>query len=1297
MPKIHSIAIRGIRCFGPSQCFEVNLDQPLTLIVGTNGSGKTTIIEALRYATTGLCPPGTSRGKTFVMDPNLYGENEVKAQIKLEFTGIDGQEVVATRSMSMKQRKTVSTFQTLESLLEINDPASRFRTSLTGRCADLDSAVPAHLGVPPAILDFVIFCHQDDSLWPLSEPTVLKKKFDEIFESGKLSNIITDVKKDRKALATSYKEGKVVFDHLMKERERAEKLQRRIEQNKKKVEELTRQRKTYSHQINDVAQEIGSLLETIQEVNNKESDLKILTNTKEQKEKNFKDLQNRMIEYHESDEELIKLKNEFESDRVNQQTAIDDMNQQVKKYRSDLNELQSSLSNLSAEKINLQVEYTAHEKRLSELDELMQAIIRDCQFSNLLSTFPTEENIQKFKSLLQSSIEERKNKLEKEREQLQHEDEFLTNKNNELRSKFSSLKHTRDSTTKAKESNIVKKSKLEKEIDRMELFSESDLITLNTSLEEVESEIEEFVQDDLINKITSSIDAKQKEYKELDKKLTRLQELTTNQAKLEYKRSEKHKKASMIQTTWELLSIKLSELLNKDPDLETLERDWNDRVNSFNRENKELEQQKESVDRDLSNIKAKIEMMKLNVEAKNQEYHNHMQKLKDICGNKEYLTLLKEAEDQLEFKQNEMSLFYSTSEMYEHYIDRTEREKDCPLCHRPFAGEDKLNDFIERLKKFTTNLPEERSRQESNLEDIKKWCQRLRDLQPNYIAIRSLQAEICELKKQIKEQEKETNEYEFQLMEIDNKLSQSQENMFNVMELNKEIQETIRLKSDIKDLDREINALEPFMKSATESKNKREELRERISTLEKDIDELKNVRELRNKEETDLRNRLHTLEMEKCKKQNCFNNRNRIQQQIEELNKEILCQEKLISPLFNQIMKADDEIKDITTELQEFRKRRSESEDAIMSELNKLQLFYNSFTKIEREIAWYNRSGKKEKLGEYTKQVERKQKIITEKERYSNELKDKIHKLDMKIGQTRQTERDIQDNIEYRYLKVEIGKLQEQTRELRQELENQGLTSYKEKLAFLQDEQNRMTSEFSSITGNMEQLKVSINFDKDDLKTQYKNIEGRFKEQWAIKHGDQEAITEIDRLINELENTLMNYHTRKMQEINAKIFELWDKAYNGDDIESIEIRSEQESTQNNRSYNYRVVMKKNGKVLDMRGRCSAGQRMLASIIIRMALAECFSKGFGMFVLDEPTTNLDENHINNLSESLRSIVESRRGESNFQLVIITHDDKFAEKLGVRELSNFKYRVERCNNGHSKIIKLDHNNVDMNATS
>src|SRR5581483_4532942 len=112
---------------------------------------------------------------------------------------------------------------------------------------------------------------------------------------------------------------------------------------------------------------------------------------------------------------------------------------------------------------------------------------------------------------------------------------------------------------------------------------------LDTSLEEVKSKLEKFINDDLIAKITLKIESKQKEYNELDKKLSLLQELSTNQAKLEYKRTEKHKKTLIIQSTWELLSIKLSELLNKEPDLEMLEREWNDRVNSFKLENKKLE------------------------------------------------------------------------------------------------------------------------------------------------------------------------------------------------------------------------------------------------------------------------------------------------------------------------------------------------------------------------------------------------------------------------------------------------------------------------------------------------------------------------------------------------------------------------------------------------------------------------------------------------------------------------------------------------------------------------------------
>lgn len=71
-----------------------------------------------------------------------------------------------------------------------------------------------------------------------------------------------------------------------------------------------------------------------------------------------------------------------------------------------------------------------------------------------------------------------------------------------------------------------------------------------------------------------------------------------------------------------------------------------------------------------------------------------------------------------------------------------------------------------------------------------------------------------------------------------------------------------------------------------------------------------------------------------------------------------------------------------------------------------------------------------------------------------------------------------------------------------------------------------------------------------------------------------------------------------------------------------------------RSYQYRVEMMKNGVALPMRGRCSAGQKVLASIIIRLALAETFAVQCGILALDEPTTNLDQANIVKLAEALQ---------------------------------------------------------------
>ena len=64
-----------------------------------------------------------------------------------------------------------------------------------------------------------------------------------------------------------------------------------------------------------------------------------------------------------------------------------------------------------------------------------------------------------------------------------------------------------------------------------------------------------------------------------------------------------------------------------------------------------------------------------------------------------------------------------------------------------------------------------------------------------------------------------------------------------------------------------------------------------------------------------------------------------------------------------------------------------------------------------------------------------------------------------------------------------------------------------------------------------------------------------------------------------------------------------------------------------------VVMTKDQVEMDMHGRCSAGQKMLASIIIRLALSDSFSHNCGFLALDEPTNALDTENIDALASCL----------------------------------------------------------------
>lgn len=104
--------------------------------------------------------------------------------------------------------------------------------------------------------------------------------------------------------------------------------------------------------------------------------------------------------------------------------------------------------------------------------------------------------------------------------------------------------------------------------------------------------------------------------------------------------------------------------------------------------------------------------------------------------------------------------------------------------------------------------------------------------------------------------------------------------------------------------------------------------------------------------------------------------------------------------------------------------------------------------------------------------------------------------------------------------------------------------------------------------------------------------------------------------------------------------------------------------------------------LDMRGRCSAGQKVIASLIIRLALAETFCLQCGILALDEPTTNLDSENITGLAQALVDIIAVRQKQSNFQIIIITHDETFVQALGRNDHAESYFRVEKIE-GFSRI--------------
>jgi len=76
------------------------------------------------------------------------------------------------------------------------------------------------------------------------------------------------------------------------------------------------------------------------------------------------------------------------------------------------------------------------------------------------------------------------------------------------------------------------------------------------------------------------------------------------------------------------------------------------------------------------------------------------------------------------------------------------------------------------------------------------------------------------------------------------------------------------------------------------------------------------------------------------------------------------------------------------------------------------------------------------------------------------------------------------------------------------------------------------------------------------------------------------------------------------------------------------------------------------------GFASGGERMLASLAVRIAFARVLAPSLSLLILDEPTHNLDEKAVQTFIE----VIHEKVADFLDQIFIVTHEESLAESGG-----------------------------------
>ncbi|KAL1839872.1 hypothetical protein VTJ49DRAFT_1058 [Mycothermus thermophilus] len=1303
MSRVEKLSILGVRSFGPQHPETIAFNTPLTLIVGYNGSGKTTIIECLKYATTGEMPPN-SRGGAFIHDPSFAGEKDVRAQVKVSFRSTVGESYVVTRNVQLLVKKSTRSLKTLEGNLLLRNNGERHVIST--RVMELDKLVPEKLGVSPAVLDTVIFCHQDESLWPMSEPAALKKRFDEIFEAMKYSKAIDNIKtlRNKKGAELQQLKEREAQDKVNKERadkvfKLMTKLDTEIQEGRTRYDELTKQMDQESAKIKEKRAEAARYQSVV-------NDLKTKMERLEYKKEAIQELRNRIDELPDSDNVLRNTLDEYEQTIERTVADRDRKAAQFHELQAELKSCRAQHTAKAAEQGKHQSDKEKYERQLVAREEMVHEAATRHEIRGYDGDLD-DRKIAAFFERIQKMLNEKKRELERLQRDNADELDKKTVVITERESRKASLQRDRSAAKQRIVAVGKETATLQGELTSLDIDEGAETV-LRTEMKELEGRIESAKADELssdldgqIKKVNDDIWHLEAQAAKLARELVECTRLASERAQLDLRKkqlAERRVELDILKSTW---SEQLSALLGSDWQPETIESEFQKALRRQNDVVAERRKKKEATQQELKQTEYRLSSAR--------DRHSKMSSERDECRKavtkalrdvnpesppvEDYMTELESLEKELNQTETDLRLYDAMKSHYAKVQDRAERCNKCYYCERDFKDQEPVKSKL--LAKIAKKLgDEEKAELLQDQVHFEEQIKTLKAVRAKYDTYLRLDAELPSLSTDISATSTQREELVRRLEDQDLAFKEADDRRQEIEALSKNVLKIAQMHKDIQEAERQVERSQQSSSIATRSPD---EINEEQTTCAEQTRAAQAKLSKLTTERQRQKDMIKELEVQKLELRHKISSavqtlerKRSLQESIKRLKEEQAQLRQTIQEADREAERLEPEIQSARGALEEARQQGRAKEQRVVDERDALATTASELKRTNSEIQDYLDRGGPANLAANQRAIAALEATMSKLEAEMKDLTVQINKLGKDIDNSDAKKRNIADNLTYRKNLREREALEREIEELEARDAQADYDRLEAEARYLESRRAKLTTDRDRLAGSLGTLRDEFDRLNQEYEIDLKNAKARYKESHIKVETMKAAIEDLARGAAALDHAIMQYHSLKMEEINRTIGELWQSTYQGTDIDTIQIRSDVESgsaasSGSRRSYNYRVTMVKGDTEMDMRGRCSAGQKVLASIIIRLALAESFGVNCGLIALDEPTTNLDSDNIRSLAESLHGIIKARRAQSNLQLIVITHDEEFLKHMQCSDFCDDFYRVKRDEKQNSVIVR------------